>query len=241
VIDLHAHVLAGLDDGPADQAEAIEVLAAAAGEGVSVIAATPHVSERYPNSPAAIERELAWTVAAVEEQALPLTVVGAGEIELTWLPRLGDDDLQRLSFGGLGRYVLVELPWDEAFGDLTTSLERLAGLGLRAVIAHPERHTEVQERPGRLEALVTAGALLQLNASSLVGLHGRRAAKTATELLSFGLAHLVASDRHGGGIRRATMTEARRSLGGGALAEWLTTSVPEAVLRGGELPPRPQR
>jgi tyrosine-protein phosphatase YwqE len=78
-----------------------------------------------------------------------------------------------------------------------------------------------------------------VTASSLVGQHGRKSQATARQLIGFGLVHLVASDRHGTGLRRATMQQARRKLGNGLLTDWLTTDVPAAIVAGAEVPPRP--
>jgi protein-tyrosine phosphatase len=239
VIDLHAHVLPGLDDGPRTLGESLDVLAEVAADGVSAIAATPHVGARYPTTAAQMEHELRRTGAALEERGIPVGLLPGGEVELEWLATLSDDELHRFSLGGGGRYLLVEFPWNGWPPDALTLLARLSEAGLQPVIAHPERHTEVQERPGHLEALVAGGALLQVTSSSLVGLHGRRAQRTARDLLGFGMVHLVASDRHGAGIRRATMRQARRRLGDGPLADWLTVDVPAAVVAGEDLPAKP--
>lgn len=238
MIDLHSHVLAGIDDGPKSLEESLAVLAAAA-EEVSAIAATPHVGARYPTTAAVMERELERTADALSAGGSPLRLLSGGEIELGWLGGLSDDELSRFSLAGSGRYLLVELPWDGWARDTPDLLGRVSGLGLRPVIAHPERHVEVQERPGRVEALVAGGALLQVTASSLVGLHGRKAEATARQLIGFGLAHMVASDRHGTGLRRATMKQARRKLGNSNLTDWLTTDVPAAIVAGADPPPRP--
>jgi protein-tyrosine phosphatase len=239
VIDLHSHVLPGLDDGPDTLDESIQVLTEVAAEGVSAIAATPHVGARYPTTAEEMEHELTRTAAAAEERGIAVRLLSGGEVELEWLSRLSHDELRRFSLGGGGRYLLVELPWSGWPPDAFTLLERVSEAGLRPVIAHPERHTEIQERPGHLEALVGAGALLQVTASSLEGLHGRRAQKAARALLDFGMVHLIASDRHGRGIRRATMRQARRRLGDRRLADWLTVEVPAAVVAGEDLPARP--
>jgi protein-tyrosine phosphatase len=238
MIDLHSHVLPGVDDGPKSLEESLDVLKRAAKE-VTAIAATPHVGARYPTTAALMERELDRTASALSAGGSRLRLLPGGEVELGWLGGLSDDELHRFSLAGSGRYLLVELPWDGWARDTPELLGRVSELGLRPVIAHPERHLEVQERPGRVEALVAGGALLQVTASSLVGLHGRKAEATARQLIEFGLAHMVASDRHGTGLRRATMKQARRKLGKNRLTDWLTTDVPAAVVAGADLPPRP--
>jgi protein-tyrosine phosphatase len=169
---------------------------------------------------------------------MPLRLVGGGEVDSALLPVLEPAALRRFSLGGAG-YLLVELPWEGASAATMAALRRLDNDGLRPVIAHPERYADIQDRPGRAESLVASGCLLQVTASTLVGQHGRAAAVVAKALLEHGLVHLVASDTHGPAVRRAALGEARHAIGDPELMEWLTVQVPQALLDGTELPPRP--
>jgi protein-tyrosine phosphatase len=233
LIDLHSHVLPGLDDGAADLEEALAICAAAAADGIEVLAATPHVRDDYPTSPEGMERALEELRAA----APPVEVVRGAELDLAELDR-PIDELRRYALGG-SSYLLVETPY---FGwplDLADRLFRLRVQGFRAVLAHPERNPDVQEQPDLLEPIVATGTLVQLTGASVDGRVGGRARACARTLLDRRLAHLIASDAHAPAIREVGLGPAVASLKDDVLARWLTLDVPRAVLADVEPPPRP--
>src|SRR5437764_4214523 len=100
VIDLHSHILPGVDDGPATLEESLELARRAAADGVRVIAATPHVRDDYPTQPATMERLVAELRAAIQQEGIPIDVRPGAEIAIDWLDRLSDDDLGRFGLGG---------------------------------------------------------------------------------------------------------------------------------------------
>lgn len=238
-MDLHAHVLPGVDDGPATIEECVAAVAAAARVGVRTLAATPHVRSDYPTTAAEMETrafELAERVAA---SGLPTTILTGAELSLDAAASAPDDELRRFGLGG-SRSLLVEFPYDGWPSSLARELERLQVRGFRPVLAHPERNPEVQAAPGRLHALVEAGVLVQLTASSLAGTGGRRAQSTALRLLELRLAHMLASDMHGA-LRGATdFHRALELLRDVRLGRWLTQDVPAAVIVDDEIPIRPE-
>lgn len=239
MLDLHAHVLPGLDDGPATVGESLEFARAAVADGISVLAATPHVREDYPTTPEAMERALAVVRAAVAEAGLPLDVRGGGEIALERVAGLDADARARFGLAGNPGYLLLEFPyvgWPLALPD---EVFRLVALGVTPVIGHPERNAEVQSEPERLRPLAEAGALVQLTAASVDGRLGRRCRDAAFGLLELELAHLVASDGHGPEIREVGLSAAADAIGDRRLAEWLVVGVPAAIVGGGALPERP--
>jgi protein-tyrosine phosphatase len=237
LIDLHSHVLPGLDDGAADVAEALSICRAAAADGIEVLAGTPHVRDDHPTvTPERMEAALAELRAAADGV---VRIVGGGEVDVAELAR-PLDELRRFALAGNPAYLLVETPyvgWPLDFGD---RLFRLKAAGITPVLAHPERNPEVQARPELLEPLVAAGALVQLTAASLDGRLGRRSAATSRDLLDRSLAHLVASDAHAPHIRAVGMRAAAASLEDDALGRWLTVGVPGAIVAGGPIPERPE-
>jgi protein-tyrosine phosphatase len=237
LIDLHSHVLPGIDDGPAALSGSREILDAAIADGITHIAATPHVRSDWPTKPDVMER----LVADVRALGAQIEVLPGGELDLQYLETLDDDALRRFGLGGNPNLLLLEFPyagWPLQLRDVVFQLEVR---GFATVLAHPERNPEVQETPARLRELVDAGVFVQLTAASLDGRLGRRAAAAARELLDAGLAHLVASDAHTSSIRTVGMTAAADAVGDRALAEWLTHEVPRALLASEPLPDRPQR
>jgi protein-tyrosine phosphatase len=239
VIDLHSHILWGLDDGASTPARSLEMARAAVADGIRVVAATPHVRADWPTSAAEMERAVEALRAAVEAEGIPLDVRTGGEIDLEQLPRLGPDDLRRFGLAGNPGYLLVETPYVGWPDWLDGRVLELAATGVTPVLAHPERNREVRDDPERLRPLVEGGALAQLTAASLDGRGSRSARACARELLDLGLAHLVASDAHEPRIREIGMSRAAEALGDDALAAWLTEGVPGAIAAGTELPPRP--
>jgi protein-tyrosine phosphatase len=240
MIDLHTHVLPGIDDGPAELEAAVELATIASERGVRTLAATPHVSERYPTTVEAMQAGVAELSAQLAQREITLGVCPGGEVEAERIATLEPADLRGFSLAGAGRYLLVELPWEAMTAEATAALGGLRTAGLVPIVAHPERYDYVQAAPARLEALAESGALFQVTVSSLLGHHGRSSERAARDLLEAGLAHLLASDVHGRGLRRAGLWEARAAVRDDSLALWLTQLVPAAVLAGEPLPPRPE-
>ena len=239
MIDLHSHVLDGLDDGAASIEESVAIARSMAEDGVRKVAATPHVRDDYPTTPDAMEAALARVRAAVAAEGIPIEILPGGEVAMDELSKLDADARARFGLGGNPNLLLLEFPyygWPMALPQLVWDL---VTTGTVVVIAHPERNAEVQERPDRLEGVVDMGAAIQLTAASVDGRLGKRTAGCSRALLELGLAHLIASDAHAPGVRLAGMSAAAAAVGGGELAEWLTSAVPAALIAGEELPPRP--
>jgi protein-tyrosine phosphatase len=235
LIDLHAHLLPGVDDGPATLEESLAILRAAVEDGTTTIAATSHVSRSYPTSPATIFSKLSALQKAAEQARIPIRILSGAEIALDQVATMPVDDLRRLCVGGDSGYVLIEFPYDGWPLELIPTLELVRVAGLRTVLAHPERNDEVRAFPARLEALVADGALVQLTAGAITGEFGRGQQRTARELLDLGFAHLLASDTHGR-ARGYGLRTAAEALGDSSLARWLTVDVPGAIA-GGVIPP----
>jgi protein-tyrosine phosphatase len=236
VIDLHLHILPGVDDGPATLSESIALADAAVGDGVEVAAATPHVRDDYPTSADEMERLLAELRTELASAEVALDVRPGGEIALERLPALTTDELRRFALGGTERYVLLEFPYYGWPLGLQAEISALTARGFTPVLAHPERNLDVQLDPERLRPLVEEGALVQITAASADGRLGGRARAAAFELLNRSLAHLLASDAHGPEVREVGLSRAVSALENAELARWLTTDVPAAMLAGRPVP-----
>ena len=240
MIDLHSHLLPGIDDGVRTTAESLDLLRAAHEDGIARIAATPHVREDYPTSPAEMELRLAEVCGAAREAAIPVEVLPGGELDLEFAARLDDAELRRFGLGGTSSLLLLEFPylgWPLQLADLVFDLQLR---GFRIVLAHPERNLDVQHDPERLRPLVDGGVVVQLTAASLDGRLGGAPRTAAKRLLDSRLAHLLASDAHAPDVRSVGLSKARDAVGDDAVARWLTEDVPAALLAGDALPERPE-
>jgi protein-tyrosine phosphatase len=239
VIDLHTHILPGIDDGARTLEDALEMARVFVGEGVTAVAATPHVRDDFPTSADVMLRAVDALRRVLDEEEIPLTVLPGAEVAVEWIGRFDETELRRLTLAGSGRYILVETPYH---GWPVEVVERLLGLrvaGLTPVLAHPERNPVVQATPSLLAPLVQGGVLVQVTAASLDGRLGKASYDAGHWLVAAGLAQIVASDAHAAHVRAAGMLSAVEAIRDDALAQWLVSDVPRALVQGEGLPPRP--
>lgn len=236
MIDLHIHILPGVDDGPGTLDESIALARSVAADGTRVVAATPHVRDDYPTEPATMERLVAELRQVLEDRDVDLDVRPGGEIALGRLQQLGAEGVRRFGLGGSDRYLLVEFPYAGWPLDLGMQVAGLQRSGMTPVLAHPERNGDVQASPERLRPLVEAGARVQITAASVDGRLGPRAKAASFALLELRLAHLLASDAHAPSTRASGMSDALIALGDDEVARRLVRDAPSAVLAGELLP-----
>ena len=242
MIDLHAHLLPGLDDGPSDEAGAIALAAEAVARGVRVMAATPHLRADFPAVRAdELPERVAALRAALARAGVELDVVSGGEVDILWALRASDAALGAASFGARGSDLLLETPYGELPAMFEDMLFQVQVRGFRILLAHPERNPSFQADPGRLDEIVDRGVLLQLTAASLTARSRSRAERLARRLVVRGRAHVIASDVHRAGGRRASLGEglAAAERAGGERARWMVTTAPAAILAGSPLPAAP--
>lgn len=238
MIDLHSHVLFGIDDGPDSIAGSLALARAAAAAGTSTIVATPHVSWRYDNDSGSIARLVAELNARLAQEQIELVVLTGGEIAMTRLLDIEPDELSRLGYDG-GRWLLVEPPFVPAITGLESLVLEVQKRGHRVLLAHPERCPAFHRDPAMLEGLVRGGVITSLTAGSLVGRFGESVRRFALQLVRDGMAHNVASDAHDHTRRPPGMAAELEHAGLTPLADWLTRGVPAAILEDLEIPPCP--
>jgi protein-tyrosine phosphatase len=238
VIDLHCHVLPGIDDGPATIEASVALVRAAAAAGVRVMVATPHVSWRYPNEAPTIARLTGELNERLRQERIAVEIRPGAEIAMT---RAGDIDraeLPRLGIGG-GPWLLLEPPFTPLVTGLDTVVLGLQSDGYRILLAHPERCPAFHSDPEVLRSLVRAGALTSITAGSLVGRFSSEVRRFALNMVAEELVHNVASDAHDEVRRPPGIAAELEQAGLGPLNDWLTLDVPEAILSGEPIPPRP--
>ena len=240
MVDLHAHILPGIDDGPRTSAEALAMARAAAAAGTRVLAATPHVNARFDPAPARIEQGLEELRELLAAERVPLELAAGAEVAQARLADLDDDALRARALGG-GRHVLLEC--EPRGRDVEADVVELIARGHGVLLAHAERCRVFRADPSLIERLVDAGALVSVTAGSLTGAFGRGPEGLALALLERGLVHDVSSDAHDplhrSPDRRAAARVVERMRGGAEWWRWLVSAAPAAVLAGDPLPPAP--
>ncbi len=244
MIDLHSHILHAVDDGAQTLADAVAMARAAAAQGVTVMAATPHghssAGAWAGYSPVKLYDRMEELRAALAAAGVALELVAGTEIygEPGAVERLRAREL--LPYGE-SRAVLVEFPLGVARGAAEQIVFAFQLAGHRVVVAHPERYRFVQEDPNALLPLVERGALMQLTGDALLGNQGERLRHMAETLLGHGLVQVLATDAHGPHFRRLpNLGEARgraAHLVGAAAADLITRQIPAAVLADGPVAP----
>jgi protein-tyrosine phosphatase len=243
LIDLHVHALAGIDDGPPTLDSAVSLAVAAAEDGTGTLVATPHVSDRYPNTPESIATAAAALRTRLEAERVGVSVLTGAEIAIERLATLDDAALDALTLGA-GPYLLIESPLRSSAGDVEGPLTRLLAAGRRVVLAHPERSPAFHRDPQLLGQLVGSGVLTSVTAAAITGAFGKTVRRFSEGMHDEGLIHNLASDAHDVGTRPPTLTEALAQIAkasGEAWEEWLVEIVPEAVLGGHPIPAAPRR
>lgn len=236
MIDLHAHVLPALDDGPQDMAGAVALCAQAADDGTQTIVASPHMlngvffvtPQQIRDGVVALEDEL-------RRQAIPLRVLPGADVHA--VPDVVESvrDRRVMTIADGGRYLLLELDHDVIAPGIERLLFGLRLAGVTPIVTHPERIGEVQRNPERIRPLVEAGIPMQLTAMSLTGDFGPEAHACALTLVRRQLVHFVASDAHSARHRGAGLAAARKvvaGLVGEDTAAQVFVDRPRAVIEG---------
>ncbi|HTX09180.1 MAG TPA: CpsB/CapC family capsule biosynthesis tyrosine phosphatase [Solirubrobacteraceae bacterium] len=232
-IDLHCHLLPGLDDGARDVADAVAMARQAQTDGVCAICTTPHIRADH----AVVIDELAQRrrrlSASLRAARCRVRVLPGGEVAATMVDSLEDRQLVAVALGGSGRWILLEPPPGPLDGRLQDAVDALHARGFRALIAHPERHGG-PDLITRLAQLIARGALVQATADYFTD---PRTRPTMLQLAQAGVIHVLGSDSHSSRAGRpVVLSRALEALHavdslGGHLA-WVARTAPYAIVRG---------
>ncbi|MDO4431815.1 MAG: hypothetical protein Q4B80_00735 [Aerococcaceae bacterium] len=197
IIDLHSHLLPGLDDGPKTLEESIKLAKLAVSEGIRYSVLTPHSPyKKNSNTASEVISATETLKAALQAENIPLKIYASQEIEITkdFLDDFEDDQL--LSLDGRGKYYLLKLPEKKLTEHVFEVLEELLIEGITPIISNPEQHPAFMDDVNQLYDLVAAGCIAQLSAASYMGEHGPEIQDLAYQMLELNLVHLIASDAH---------------------------------------------
>lgn len=233
-VDIHSHVLYGLDDGAKTREQSVQMLQLAARSGTTDIVATPHANGQYAFRPERLDERIAELRAALGAESGPRIYPGC-DFHLQF-----DNIEDAVAHPGKytinhNRYLLIEFPDVGVFSETDAILDRLLDGGMVPIITHPERNRELQGRLDDLARWVEKGCYVQVTAGSCVGTFGKAAKRCANELMHRGLTHFVASDAHDLKFRTPSLHEAYVLLAdqwGEDLIRPLFVENPRAVLTG---------
>ena len=240
MIDLHNHLLPGIDDGAKKVEETLEFLRMAWRDGVEVVVATPHMKPGvYDNRRETIlERVALVREAAKGDEAERVMLLPGAEVYFTADLPARARKKELMTVGDLGRYLLLELPYQQIPMQVDETIFQLRLLGITPIMAHPERVAYYLEDIERVAASVRLGALTQVTAASVTGTFGDKAREFARAMLRRGLIHVLATDSHDVRYRPPVLSEAVRAAAvevGETAARRLVDDTPRAILDGREV------
>jgi protein-tyrosine phosphatase len=237
MIDLHCHVLPGLDDGPRFLKESLDMARTAVNNNIQTIVATPHsLNGFFVNTWESIVKVTSSVQDALQRENIELNIYPGVEVQM------GPDLFEALERGEAatinnnGRYMLVEFPAFSMPAGAREFIFKLKLQDITPIIAHPERHLILQHDLNQLHELVNQGALCQLTALSLTGEFGGTVKKSAEEMIRTGLAHVIATDAHFDNDRINALAKsvdlAAEVMQDYSRAEQMVTKTPAAIING---------
>lgn len=212
MIDLHSHLLYGIDDGATDVQDAIELARTAVADGIEAMVLTPHVHPgRYSNTQSSLVSRFEEFRQALQAHDVPLKVKLGGEVRLgvESLELLLEDEIPFLGTVDGYRVMLLEFPHQMVPVGSERFIEKLLQFKIRPLIAHPERNKAIMAQPEKLAWYVNSGCWLQLTAGSIAGRFGEPAHETAVKILENEWAHVIATDAHNLQHRPPQLAEGR--------------------------------
>ena len=212
MIDLHCHLLPGIDDGPDTLAQALELCEIAVQEGTTHAVCTPHIHPgRWHNTRQTIEQHCNSLQCELDRQAIPLRLGFAGEVRLTDQIMAQIENNEIPFYGKVDGYniMLLEFPHGHIIPGSDKLVQWLLNRKIRPLIAHPERNKQVMKDSEQIQPFIDAGCWLQVTAGSIVGDFGNQAMATAHQLLNDEAVTVIASDGHNNTARQPSLKQAR--------------------------------
>ena len=236
MIDIHAHILPGLDDGAKTIEESLEMCRIAEKDGITQIVATPHVLNGiYTNSAEVIIEEVDKINKVLKKHKINIMVFPGADVHIT--PDIAQqvEDGQVLTLNANKKYILLEMPVQIVPPELDSLIFDLQIQGITSIISHPERNQQVQQHPDVLSGFMRKGVLMQLTAMSLTGDFGPDAEACSKKLLVNGLAHIIASDAHSPDKRPPVLSNAikiAQRIIGEKRAMAMVSAIPKIIING---------
>lgn len=213
LVDIHCHILPGIDDGSKDWETSIKLAHAAVKDGITHAVVTPHtLNGRYLNHKKDVIKLTAEYQKRLKDENIPLTVFPGQEVRISGdLPQaLDDDDILFLDEDG--RYMLLEFPSDDVPSYAKDMIFKIMQRGITPIIVHPERNSRILKEPVILQELIEQGCLVQITASSYIGTFGKDIEEMSRRFIEAGQCSCFASDAHDLPKRQYEYSEALEKL-----------------------------
>jgi len=217
IVDMHCHLLAGMDDGPKEMAESLEMCAMLAGQGVGAVHALAHQNEHYPAvKPEGIRSAIELLKNEVRNKRIPVAVFAGAEVMVHPTTLQSVDQGQYLTIGDGGKFMLIELP-HAVFIDLREIVSGLMARNIRPILAHPEQVQELLFSERMAEDLIRLGCLFQLSTGNVMMPMSRRHAQAIKAWVQRGFVHVLGSDGHSPTRRPPLLADAAKII-----AQWVS-------------------
>jgi len=229
VIDIHCHILPGIDDGPSDIQESIKMAKIAARDGITKIVATPHIKNTL-HPVTSIRDSIARLNRRLEELDISVEILQGADVHA-----MLDISLLREYTINNTQYILVEFPHSHLPNSMKEVLFKMMVQGYRPIITHPERNVSVLKDPGAIFELINGGVLAQITADSIIGTFGIDIQECSRYLLKKNMVRFIATDAHSSHHRKPVLSQGLKAAGkiiGKEEALKLVTVNPEAVVKG---------
>lgn len=242
MIDVHSHLLPGIDDGPEDLETSLAMARMAVADGVYYAVMTPHIAPgEFDNDGPKIHKAYESFKRALKDARIPLRIGMAAEVrlDLEIVPMLGRDEIPYLGWHGGDQILLLEFPHTHIPAGAVRFVERLLKQKIRPIIAHPERNRDVIRDYAKMAPFLSLGCYIQITAGSLTGDFGRGPRKRARQLLETDVLKVLATDAHNLGLRRPVLSagvNAAAAVIGRPAAENLVYKNPLSIVFGRRLP-----
>jgi protein-tyrosine phosphatase len=241
MIDIHAHILPGLDDGAKTWEQSLQMARLAVADGIKTMVATPHlfktrsVDLKEINHKKIILQHVDELRQKLLEEEIPLEIIPGCDFPLSFESLQLLENGQALTINDANRYLLLELP-DTSLPPATEEIcFQLLSKGITPILTHPERHMIIQQMPHKLKRLIDQGCLAQMTGNSLTGWFGRGVKKLARQLVKLGYIHLLATDTHNLKSRPPLLSPALIELTwlvGEKRARAMVHDIPEKIIQG---------
>lgn len=208
MIDIHSHILPGMDDGAKNLEESLEMAKAAIQEGITKIVASPHhLTSRFHNPKKKIISKVEYLNKELQKEEIPLEVLVGQEVRIfgDWFSEYENNQIVTINEES---YVLIEFPVNHVPRYAEQLFYEIQMAGIIPIIVHPERNSQIVEQPEKLYQLIEKGAISQVTAASVAGYFGKKIQRFSLQLIEANLTHVIASDAHNTTNRSFKMVEA---------------------------------